>query len=845
MSLDLIRAKVEESIKTLSKCSLNSVNDNNSELALDKNNYIDSLSTTAFLLKSQTIKEKLESNCYVSEEALFDDVVDHCYQLFKKNELFIDDINLKNIITCMVFDYLCIRNNITKSGDELPQDIFDNYIIPLIQEIADDSTIKLSEREKEYFKKRGAERNFNDVLKEAQTFAKEDNYKKNISLNNNEIYFLPVIKCLISFEPEDMFVKRIEKSQLREFILGYRDHIDRTVLHYASAKGKAKIVSALLQCDSIKEIIEEEDNYGRTALHVASSEGHAGVVKELCTKDANVSNTDKFGKTSLHLASINNHQETITQLKELGASLDSEDILQRTPLHLAAANDSIDAIRTLKTLGAAFDVTDNFGRTPLHLAALFDRVESVRLFIKLGIDPNTKDSYARTPLHLASTHNNYNVVSELLKLDNIQNDNLDQFKKTALHLAIKNDAIDVVKVFLDYKITNVNDAITDTPKDTLIHLAAKYGSTKILEHVCYDLRVNSNAVNAQNSYGSTPLHHALYTGNTDVIEILLQHGANVNAKDGKGLTPFDLTIKVPIDTELVLYPEYERGELSNKRILSITKFINYDYSMFVTKHWREDKYEFTAYTIPKYLSNGPRDHNVKVFIDKIYNFLDRAQNIIFPIPHEKQDHISFVIKIFKSNNIKLLQDLVNGLPEFVIIGLSNINNITYDDKDKLVISLLTCAIVGNEDKVLKEILDNISNVTPNNLLTKVDDDGYSAISRTLFSGNKKILNLIKKYIDKSKADIKRGELEGSELHNIVTVLEFSQFENMDFEKCIKEYIEPLYIEGSVRKIRDELSSESSTYDNTEFATLNEDDLDTNQGCSVYKSSIYVAGVSYE
>ena len=40
-------------------------------------------------------------------------------------------------------------------------------------------------------------------------------------------------------------------------------------------------------------------------------------------------------------------------------------------------------------------------------------------------------------------------------------------------------------------------------------------------------------------YHSTALHHAVFSINTDVIKVLLKHGASTNIKDGRGRTPID------------------------------------------------------------------------------------------------------------------------------------------------------------------------------------------------------------------------------------------------------------------------------------------------------------------
>ena len=38
-------------------------------------------------------------------------------------------------------------------------------------------------------------------------------------------------------------------------------------------------------------------------------------------------------------------------------------------------------------------------------------------------------------------------------------------------------------------------------------------------------------------FGETPLHAAAKNGNLSVVRLLLTHGANMNAKNSKGITP--------------------------------------------------------------------------------------------------------------------------------------------------------------------------------------------------------------------------------------------------------------------------------------------------------------------
>jgi ankyrin repeat protein len=44
-------------------------------------------------------------------------------------------------------------------------------------------------------------------------------------------------------------------------------------------------------------------------------------------------------------------------------------------------------------------------------------------------------------------------------------------------------------------------------------------------------------VDARDSYGATPIHIAIISGNSEMVRLLLTHGADVNASNNYGWTP--------------------------------------------------------------------------------------------------------------------------------------------------------------------------------------------------------------------------------------------------------------------------------------------------------------------
>ncbi|MCX3064669.1 ankyrin repeat domain-containing protein [Wolbachia endosymbiont of Drosophila pseudotakahashii] len=68
--------------------------------------------------------------------------------------------------------------------------------------------------------------------------------------------------------------------------------------------------------------------------------------------------------------------------------------------------------------------------------------------------------------------------------------------------------------------------------ETPLHYAVFHGNLEITEYL-----IEKGAdVNARNRNSDTPLHHAVLMGKVDIAKILLKHNANVNARNNWGMT---------------------------------------------------------------------------------------------------------------------------------------------------------------------------------------------------------------------------------------------------------------------------------------------------------------------
>jgi ankyrin repeat protein len=125
-----------------------------------------------------------------------------------------------------------------------------------------------------------------------------------------------------------------------------------------------------------------------------------------------------------------------------------------------------------------------------------------------------------------SQNNNKRVLSHYNIRKNIQ-DNKVSFNK-----------IIVSQTNPDKKIISIEN-FRDFQRNSNLHIAVKMDSIKLVR---YFLSKKHN-INDINKKGETPLHIACKLCNYEIINLLIEHGAQKEIKDNLGRQPFDLTSK--------------------------------------------------------------------------------------------------------------------------------------------------------------------------------------------------------------------------------------------------------------------------------------------------------------
>lgn len=179
-----------------------------------------------------------------------------------------------------------------------------------------------------------------------------------------------------------------------------------------------------------------------------------------------------------------------------------------------------------------FDVNavDEDGRTLLHWASGSGHLEIVEsLLANFKANPNTHDEEGWTPLLSACSAGRLGVVKRLVAAG-AQLDAVTSSGTTCLHYAASKGHADVVAFLLEQadRLIRVQDKRGDTPLHRGVRSLAV---VKLL------LAKNSGIVSIRNKRGKTALHDAAEESAGEVCKVLLEAGADADAKDDEGATP--------------------------------------------------------------------------------------------------------------------------------------------------------------------------------------------------------------------------------------------------------------------------------------------------------------------
>ena len=300
-------------------------------------------------------------------------------------------------------------------------------------------------------------------------------------------------------------------------------------LYYAAYCGFHGLVEHLLDVHP-QDLNAEGGTYG-TPLGAALQEGYLDVALCLLEHGADGEKRRDAYQTGLYVASSHGYAEVLQTLISRGANLnavcydwneyDQDNMeLKWTPLHVASSKGRLEIVRMLLECGAKVDDPDSDGRSPLHIASRYPYDDLVRLLLDHGATSSALDHRNETALHYAASSGEPMVVRLLLD--------------HGLDANARNKESRCGWVGWDPSRFGGNIC---TRGWTPLHYAASYGPVEIVQM----LLDHGADVNTPDECHWTALHLAAIEGELQVVDTLLRRGANPHARNMKGHTPFEAT----------------------------------------------------------------------------------------------------------------------------------------------------------------------------------------------------------------------------------------------------------------------------------------------------------------
>jgi ankyrin repeat protein len=336
---------------------------------------------------------------------------------------------------------------------------------------------------------------------------------------------------------------------------------DNTRVADAAMKGDRAAVRSLLKQ---AEDVNAAQGDGMTALHWAASNGDAELVQMLLYAGANLRATTRLGAyTPLFMASKSGHASVIDVLLKAGADPKSTAVTGLTPLMMAASSGNAEAVRLLVEHGADVNARESeHGQTALAFAAAFDRPDAIKVLLMHRADVNLSSNVIQPPqlkpVNAASAagqrggqaQNQAQGQAQRQGQNNNAGDADANAKKfggnpkgslTALMYAARQGNINAARALLDGG-ANINAVSAD--KSTALLLATingRFDAAKLLVERGADLNLANldgafplyGVVNTQwtrKSIYSQPTTKYEKTGYLELMKVMLDHGANPNAR---------------------------------------------------------------------------------------------------------------------------------------------------------------------------------------------------------------------------------------------------------------------------------------------------------------------------
>jgi ankyrin repeat protein len=320
-----------------------------------------------------------------------------------------------------------------------------------------------------------------------------------------------------------------------------------TALHWAVRNGDATLVDRLLRAGARPTAA---NRYGITPLPLACEQGDPAIVERLLKAGVSANLTGPLGETALHTCARSGHVAAAKMLVTHGAALNAvESWRGQTPIMWASALGHGEMVSMLAEAGADVNARSGIiawerqrtseprdkwlppgGFTPILFAAREGRVDSAKALIAAGADVSAIDPDRQSALVIALINGHFDVANLLIEHGADVNA-ADKVGRTALWAAV------------DYHTPPQSNRPSPNPFDEdataldVIENLLAHGArvdAPLSAQIPYRTKLDRGADGVLGA-GTTPLLRAAKSGDTQVVKLLLEKGANPKAVTRNGV----------------------------------------------------------------------------------------------------------------------------------------------------------------------------------------------------------------------------------------------------------------------------------------------------------------------
>lgn len=388
--------------------------------------------------------------------------------------------------------------------------------------------------------------------------------------------------------PLALVVGRKNENLLALFLKGIPPSADQrasqhaitpAVLKTAIMSGSAAVVRELLRHGADPNVRDPITGYPLLlALQTASAQSPE-IARLLVVHGADPNPVQADGSSALFLSIDRSYDDLAMVLLRKGADPLLANDNGKSPLSLAIKRGRFELVKLMRDRGVSLDIQDARGWTSLMRLAQGGDIAGLTKLLELGANPDVMSRQRDTALSLAVRNGKPDLV-RLLASRSKAVDSLSSQGRTALHEAIMAGKSDIAQILL-----KAGAGINLPAREGLtpLMLAArtnKYDQAKLLLEAGADVRVRSRYQVTPHDYslarytgnGKTALMYAVTSNSIELINLLLEHAAPVNAQDDEGNTALILAAGAKPEIIRALIKAGAKPDLRNKMGLTAADY---------------------------------------------------------------------------------------------------------------------------------------------------------------------------------------------------------------------------------------------------------------------------------